>query len=400
MSPIHWFSEDLIDTDAKALGVYLALLMVRFKGSYFTDEKMEARNIITIIKEPLSRLLIGNEMYEAVKSAELFLKRMFSHHTTTQIYDEKGRNLLEEIEAQYYDRFKNACYKYFKRDVIGETEESLEITKEILREIKKGVSIERRTTTSVGTVSISETSVESYLRHRKGKELGRKYYKSLLASGIFAIKHDFNIIVPAPFLEDEFIEKLAPPEEVKRVSKTEEISVRTQVKGKPEWKKLEEIVRDVLVYLGFSARTNERLRSRGGGEIEVDVWADKRISGTKFYVYASCKYWNKDVDRRTIDEEFGRTLQLINIPHLKIFIAKRLTEPAKSTALADGFIVIELGEKASMENPEEIYNIIYSHLRELFVGIAPPELQRIAREAKEISERLKSLAEEIEKIST
>ena len=104
--------------------------------------------------------------------------------------------------------------------------------------------------------------------------------------------------------------------------------------------------------------------------------------------------------KRQIDEEFGRTLQLINIPHLKIFIAKRLTEPAKSTALADGFIVIELGEKASMENPEEIYNIIYSHLRELFVGIAPPELQRIAREAKEISERLKSLAEEIEKIST
>jgi len=38
-------------------------------------------------------------------------------------------------------------------------------------------------------------------------------------------------------------------------------------------------------------------------------------------------------------------------------------------------------------------------LRELFIGIAPPELQKFAKEAREISERLKSLAEEIERIS-
>jgi len=37
-------------------------------------------------------------------------------------------------------------------------------------------------------------------------------------------------------------------------------------------------------------------------------------------------------------------------------------------------------------------------LREFFIGIAPPELQRFAREAREISERLRSLAEEIERV--
>ena len=38
-------------------------------------------------------------------------------------------------------------------------------------------------------------------------------------------------------------------------------------------------------------------------------------------------------------------MQLIHIPHLKIFVAKKLTGPAKDAALADGFIVIEIGEK-------------------------------------------------------
>ncbi|ADB57523.1 hypothetical protein [Archaeoglobus profundus] len=106
------------------------------------------------------------------------------------------------------------------------------------------------------------------------------------------------------------------------------------------------------------------------------------------------------IDRSTIDEEFGRTQHLIQIPHLKIFVAKRLTDPARQTALADGFIVIELGEKASTNNAREIYEIIYKHLRELFIGIAPPELQKFAKETREISERLKTLAEEIERISS
>ncbi len=119
----------------------------------------------------------------------------------------------------------------------------------------------------------------------------------------------------------------------------------------------------------------------------------------KFYVYASCKNWNREIDRSVIDEEFGRTQQLEEIPHLKIFVAKKLTDPARRTALADGFIVIELGEKVSTNNAKEIYDIIYKHLKELFVGIAPPELQKFAKEAREISERLKSLAEEIERLS-
>ena len=209
----------------------------------------------------------------------------------------------------------------------------------------------------------------------------RHYYPSLL-------------IFPAMFT-DGFVSLLEgvqkPFEELKPLS----------YKGiQPSREILESIVADVLKSLGFQVETNKRLGARGRGEIEVDVWGTKLIGTTRLYVYASCKNWNREVDRSVIDEEFGRTLQLIQIPHLKIFVARKLTEPARNIALSDGFIIIELGEKASTNNAEEIYHIIYKHLREVFTGIAPPELQRIAMEAKEISERLRLLAEEIERISS
>jgi len=84
---------------------------------------------------------------------------------------------------------------------------------------------------------------------------------------------------------------------------------------------------------------------------------------------------------------------------LKIFVCKELTDPARETALTDGFTVIELREKANSENADEITKIVYNHLNELFTGIAPPELQRIAKEAKAISEKLKSLVDELDKLT-
>jgi hypothetical protein len=67
--------------------------------------------------------------------------------------------------------------------------------------------------------------------------------------------------------------------------------------------------------------------------------------------------------------------------------------------LADVSIVIELGEKTLSNNAQEIYSIIYSHLKELFIGIAPPELQKFAQLAREFSDKLRALADQIEKIS-
>jgi len=80
------------------------------------------------------------------------------------------------------------------------------------------------------------------------------------------------------------------------------------------------------------------------------------VTGMRFSIYVSCRNWDKALDRPFIDEEVGRTLNLVEWPQLKVIVAKELTEPARETTKANGFITIELGKKAETENAREIYS--------------------------------------------
>jgi len=173
--------------------------------------------------------------------------------------------------------------------------------------------------------------------------------------------------------------------------------VENLIHAKPSREVLEGVVARVLRDLGFSVQTNVRLPAKGG-EVEVDVWAFKSVGGSQFRVYVSCKNWNRDVDRRVVDQEFGRVLQLDYMPHLRVLIVKGLTEPAKKAALDDGFMVIELGRKAEAENSREIYEIVYKAFNELFTAIAPPRLREIADRLAEIRENLRRVEEEITRL--
>jgi hypothetical protein len=415
-----WFKEDWIDTDAKALGLYIALLYSIFEAVHLSFNK---DSTINNVKVEIAKKLAGKDAFEASISAETFLENLYTHEYSRNkgFKSETGR-ALSAIEGKYFEKFRKACYKYFKKRYIEWLEDE---DKKALITILERLKLKPNDLTISGSVyKILDiyysdhifyelaTGIGLYSLKPDEKEKQSKRMKNLLEtlnnSGILW----FNRIIPAPFLEEEFIAKLTSPEEIIEESiPSFEAELRTappfvapkEVKEfegkKPEWKILEEIVGKNLKSMGFNYELNKRLSARGGGTIEVDVWAWKRIGNTTFYVYASCKNWDKEVDRSVIDEEFGRTMQLFNIPHLKIFVAKKLTAPAKDAALADGFIVIELGEKVLTNNAQEIYNIIYSHLKELFIGIAPPELQRFAQLAREFSDKLRALADQIEKIS-
>jgi len=160
---------------------------------------------------------------------------------------------------------------------------------------------------------------------------------------------------------------------------------------RPTREVLEGIVAGVLEDLGFRVQTDMKLKAKGG-EIEVDVWTEKRVGDLVFRVYVSCKNWDRDVDRQVVDQEFGRVLQLDNMPHLRVLVVKSLTDPARKAALDDGFFVIELGEKASTENAEEIYNIVYKRFRELFLGIAPDKV-------RDIIDRLGAIMKDLEELT-
>lgn len=113
----------------------------------------------------------------------------------------------------------------------------------------------------------------------------------------------------------------------------------------------------------------------------------------------SCKNWDRDVDRSVVDEEFGRVFNLQEVPHLRILVVKSMSRPAKEVAEADEFFVIEVGEKATRANADEIYKLIYRKLSEIFTGIAPPQLLEIAKKVSETAKELNRIAQELAKLS-
>jgi predicted RecB family endonuclease len=160
---------------------------------------------------------------------------------------------------------------------------------------------------------------------------------------------------------------------------------------------LEDVVASVLESLGFSVKVDHRIVSRAGTEVEVDVWAEKAVGDMRFAIYASCKNWDRPVEVGVIREEFGRILQLPFIPHVRVIVAPLFTESAKKEAYADGFVVVETGEKATGENLDKVYQKVYEKLNKLFMGVAPRWMQELAEKARTIAEEIKKLSEELEK---
>jgi hypothetical protein len=162
---------------------------------------------------------------------------------------------------------------------------------------------------------------------------------------------------------------------------------------------LEGVVAGALQDLGFTARVNDRRPSRTGSDVEVDVWAERPVGDMKFTVYASCKNWNRDVDRPVIDEELGRVLNLREMPHLRVLVVRSMGAPAKEVARADGFLVIELGGAVDETNAARAREIIRSKLRGIFVGIAPPELRRLAEMVEDASRVLSNIAGDLRSLA-
>jgi len=139
--------------------------------------------------------------------------------------------------------------------------------------------------------------------------------------------------------------------------------------------------------------------AKKGASIEVDVRAEKRVGDARFRVYVSCKNWDKDVDSSIVNEEFGRVLNLQEVPHLRILVVKSMTKPAKEVAEADGFFVIELGDKAAESNAKEVCEDVYKRLSDIFTGIAPPQLIEIARRVEETAKELSRIAQRLAELS-
>jgi hypothetical protein len=407
----YWWIEDLIDRDPKAMGVYLALLYLRFWKDVALKTKLSGMD--TLNEDEARRLFAfylagkGEDVKDAFNVAVAFIDRLFDKGGEN-ILDHKRRNsVLEDIECRYYNRFTSAFKKYLRFNAIQE--EFREMVKRVMLDVRS--QLYTKTMTRCGTVWMNRFDLEDTIKKLYGikdEEVG-KLILNLIRSGLVypgvTLGYPNVVLIPAPCISDEVME-LIMRREVKPEVKPPTpppiipppVRVENLIRAKPSREVLEGIVASVLEDLGFKVSTNVRLEARRGSPIEVDVWAQRVIGRTRFSIYVSCKNWDRAVDRSVVDEEAGRVINLRDIPQLKVLIAKELTEPAREAAEADGFMVIELGGKAEAENSKEIYEIVYRAFNELFTAIAPPRLREIAEKLADIREDLRRVEEEISRL--
>jgi hypothetical protein len=386
--PRYRWVEDLVDSDTKAMGTYLAILNLlgpRSDVDYKNVDKLG--DFIMTSHEMKSWLTFyfagrAEDIREAYEAGREFVDRLFTNEPSA--WRSYERNIiLSEIEFNFYDKFLKAFKKCLKLANIPE--ELREIVREVLFDVRLQLYGESLITliTHAGTSKIREDALRKNLetyRGLKGEDTN-KLILCLEKSGLVVKYHEYGevYIFPAPCLSDDVIELLVRPEKLyeRPPAVGLELSIPPppapeRFNEKPSGKILEEIVTYVFWNLGFGVIPNWRSLSKTGSQIEVDVWAWKRVDNIKFTVYVSCKNWNKPIDRQVIDEETGRVMNLREQPQLKIIIAKQVGEQAKRLAEANGFVVIELKEKANAENAKEIYELVYRTLSKIFTYMTPP----------------------------
>ncbi len=190
----RWFSFSLIESDAKAFGVYLTLLRCMFVSGWWHDVIKQIH--MNSIRREISRIL-DTDVNEALKASELFLTLLDEREPKESCYIKR---ILDNIEMHYYERFRKSCYRYFK----GLDDTVREPIREFLRDVKMSrMKVwERSTMGSVKLVYPPDTPLLIDLYWRKFRVDWRKIIEELIGSGIVLFH---GSIVPAPYLEFNFM---------------------------------------------------------------------------------------------------------------------------------------------------------------------------------------------------
>lgn len=200
---LSWFGKEWLDNDAKALGVYITLLMLRFRVRFATDIPvlcreeglMEAR-----LKPYLAIFQKDEKLIEAIAAGKEFLNALVKH-TSFPEYEE----VLDTIEMDFYENLKEVYLRHVNREEIaGKISEHDAIP--LIRGFLSDVSSARF---SIGKIASAGSSIlltpfsELMELYGLSEEDVRRFMEILRLSGIM-----FLDIIPAPVLEKEFIESL------------------------------------------------------------------------------------------------------------------------------------------------------------------------------------------------
>ena len=201
---LSWLRKEWVASDAKALGVYIALLILRFRVRYATDipllcsdeELMAAR-----LKPYLSLFLQDEELTEATEAGKVFLKA-FVEHTPFPEYEEA----LDTIEMDFYNpMLKEAYLRHVNRKelavkIAGSDAGSL--IRRFLGDVASNRFSKGKITSAGSSILLTPFS-ELMELYGLSEEDVRRFLNILRLSGIM-----FLDIIPAPVLENEFIDSL------------------------------------------------------------------------------------------------------------------------------------------------------------------------------------------------
>jgi hypothetical protein len=231
-----------------------------------------------------------------------------------------------------------------------------------------------------------------------GKEKGKlyTYNEEFHRELINILKKSFPEILSLTPERLEIIEKEGMIAEIKAPF-ISELPIIQRIKEVPSKDILESVVAVVLKDLGFSIRVDDKVPTKADTLVEVDVLGEKIVGDSKFIVYASCKNWGNVIESGVVREEIGRVEQMRLTPHVRVLVANLLSENAKKEAIANGFVIVEIGERVNENNAEKAYWKVYEKLNKLFAGVAPKWMQDLAEKAKKIAEEIKRIGEELEK---
>uniref|UniRef100_A0A7J2TGI3 Uncharacterized protein n=1 Tax=Archaeoglobus fulgidus TaxID=2234 RepID=A0A7J2TGI3_ARCFL len=197
-----WWIKDLLDRDLKIVGVYLALVCLRFleRDNYYTNTIPSGKFLIDLWKNYYTQYFGKDEIKEAIEAGETFIDRLFEHE---RALNPDSRNLvLDLIEREFYDKFSLAFGKYLRLDII--IPEFRPMIRSLLQDITSGsYYIEDETLSGSRLVRLPTDDLE--------KKYGIKWKRieRLISGSGLAIYASFNyFIFPASSLSEDTIYRL------------------------------------------------------------------------------------------------------------------------------------------------------------------------------------------------
>jgi len=199
-----WFASEWLESDAKTLGVYLTLLILRFRVRYSTDVPLLARDasFLKVRLSPYLALFLHDEQLgEGVEAAKKFL-RAFVEHTEFHDYEQ----VLDAIELDYYDRLKEVYLRHVHPEALTGTRAQRD-TVPLLRVFLEDVAANRFARgrmTGAGSCILLTPVSDLLAFYQLTEDKVHEFLKLLRLAGIM-----FLDIVPAPVLEEDFLETLS-----------------------------------------------------------------------------------------------------------------------------------------------------------------------------------------------